>query len=428
MEAQWSLLGIALAFTVLTVAAFVRPSALVRGNLAWFACGWMASEFAPWLAAAALVLLVAFVQFSDALAGDPGQLGAMLLLAAAGGLLAIAGRARHAPRQLEAALTEALGSGYLRAVPPQRLPAIADDVPVTAYLHAVPRRPRGVERIADVPYPGGHARNVLDVYRPAGGVRDAPVLLQLHGGGWTRGHKRQQALPLVHHLASLGWIVVAPNYRLAPGSRFPAPLVDCKSAFAWIRGHVAELGGDPSFVAVSGGGTGAHLATLLALTFDDSDLQPGFEHVDTRPAACIPLHGTYDVADRSRRRGGHRSHLRWLADNLMPCPVDKDPDAWDRASPLRLVRPDAPPFFVLHGTHDSLAPPGDARDFVRALRQISAEPVAYAELPGAQHGWDSVCSPRTLHTVRAITRFLEWCAARQRALGSERDSADRARS
>jgi acetyl esterase/lipase len=428
MEAQWLLLGLALALTVMTVAAFVRPNGLVRGNLAWFACGWIASEFAPWLVAAALVMLVAFTQFSDALAGDPGQLAAMLLAASGGGLLAIAGRARHAPARLEAALAEALGPGYLREVPAQRLPAIADEVPVTAYLHALPRRPRGVERIPDVPYPGGHARNVLDVYRPAGGVRDAPVLLQLHGGGWTRGHKRQQALPLVHHLASLGWIVVTPNYRLAPAARFPAALVDCKSAFAWVRGHVAELGGDPSFVAVTGGGTGAHLATLLALTFDDAELQPGFEHVDTRPAACIPLHGTYDAADRHRRQGNTRARLRWLADTVMPCTLDKDPQVWDRASPCRLVRPDAPPFFVLHGTHDSLAHIADARDFVRALRQVSAQPVAYAEVPGAQHGWDSVCSPRALHTVRAVTRFLEWCAARHRALGSQRDSADRARS
>ncbi len=115
----------------------------------------------------------------------------------------------------------------------------------------------GVERIADVPYPGGHARNVLDVYRASRRrTQDAPVLLQLHGGDWTTGHKRQQALPLVQHLASRGWIVVVPNYRLGPVDRLPAPLIDAKAAMAWIRAHIRAMGGDPSFVAVAGGGAG----------------------------------------------------------------------------------------------------------------------------------------------------------------------------
>ena len=56
MEAQWLLLGLALALTTMTVSAYVSPNGLVRGNLAWFACGWLATEFAPWLVAAAGVV------------------------------------------------------------------------------------------------------------------------------------------------------------------------------------------------------------------------------------------------------------------------------------------------------------------------------------------------------------------------------------
>lgn len=428
MEAQWLLLGLALAFTTLMVVALVRPNGIVRGNVAWFACAWFGSEFAPWLVAGAVTVIVAAGYDGDALQSEPGRLAVLLLIASTLGLLAVAGRMRHSPRRLEAALREGLGPSYAAELPAQRLAAAGQDIPLRRYLNPVPRRSRAVELTADVPYPGGHARNVLDVYRPARGCRDAPVLLQIHGGDWTAGHKRQQALPLIHHMASLGWIVVAANYRLGPGARFPAPLIDCKSAMAWIRGHIAALGGDPSFVAVTGGGAGAHLASLLALAFDRPEWQPGFEQVDTRPAACVSLHGVYDLADRKRRYFDHRSRLAWLGANVMPHPLGSEDATWDTASPATIVRADAPPFFILHGTHDSLAHVDEARDFARSLQGISQNPVAYAELPGAQHGWDVLCSPRALHTVRAVTQFLEWCAARHRALGSLRDSTNRARS
>jgi acetyl esterase/lipase len=428
MEVQWLLLGIALALTGLTVSALAKPTWLVRGNPAWSACSWLAGEFAAWFSAVAFALLLVTVAVSDTLRAEIGRLTASLMLFAACGLLVVARRARRSPRLLEQALREGLGAGYLKEVPPARRLAVIDQVPRRSYLRPVPRRTRSVELTADVPYPGGDPRNVLDVYRPAAGRHDAPVLLQIHGGDWTQGHKRQQALPLVHHLATVGWVVVATNYRLAPAARMPAQLIDCKAALAWIRGHIGAFGGNPSFVAVTGGGTGAQLATLLALTFDDPELQPGFEHVDTRPAACIPLHGVYDLVDRRHRQPGRKARLRWLGENVLPSPFERDPAAWDAYSPLACVRDDAPPFFVLHGTHDALCHVEEAREFVGELRRVSSHPVVYAELDGAPHGWDMLCSPRALHTTRAITRFLEWCVAHPRACGSRLDSANRARS
>jgi acetyl esterase/lipase len=427
MDTQLLVLGLALTLTLLAISALVRPNLLVRDNAAWSAFGRFAGEFAPWLGGGALLALVAIGATTDAFAGERGRLAAMLLLASVAGLLIVANRARRTRPLLEEALRDTLGPAYLREVPAARIPALIDDVPSRHYLRLFPRRTTAIDLVADVPYPGGHERNVLDVYRPAAGCSNAPVLLQVHGGGWTRGHKGRDGLPLVQHLAALGWVVVAADYRLCPGVRMPAPLVDCKAAMAWIRSHIAGYGGDPSFIAVAGGGAGGHLAALLALTFDEPELQPGFEHVDTRPAACVPLHGVYDLADRRHLHSGHRARLRWLGGNVMPCALERDPLAWDMASPRALVREDAPPFFVLHGTHDALSPVAEARDFVRELRLASTQPVVYAELEGAQHGWDASCSPRALHTIRAITRFLEWCAARHRACG-RMDSAYRARS
>lgn len=431
METQWILPGLGLAAIAVTVAALVSPGrSLLAGNKAWFALAWLGSEFAAWLAATALIgaLLLAPEALRDG--AEPAEFAMLLLVAACAGLALAHVQARRARSVLEAALRAALGSGYGEGIEHARRSVVGE---APRFLHLLPpvsipsRGVRRVERIADVPYPGGHERNALDVYRPARGCHAAPVLLHLHGGNWVAGDRRRQSLPLLHHLASLGWLVVAANYRLGPAARMPAQLIDCKSVIAWIRGHAAALGGDPGFVAVAGGGAGAHLASLLALTFDQRDLQPGFEQVDTRPAACVALHGAYDLADRGHLYAARRARLRWLRTNVMAVALEEDPAGWDMVSPVARVREDAPPFFVLHGTHDTLAPLAGAREFVQRMRSVSQQPVVYAELPGAQHAWDSAVSHRSLQTAHAIARFLEWCAGRHyRTHGPYRDNADRA--
>ncbi|MCA9770942.1 MAG: prolyl oligopeptidase family serine peptidase, partial [Myxococcales bacterium] len=68
----------------------------------------------------------------------------------------------------------------------------------------------------------------------------------------------------------------------------------------------------------------------------------------------------------------------------------------------------APPFFVIHGDSDSLAPLDGARRFVEALRKTSRSAVAFAVLPGAQHGFEVFASARALHAINGVERFLAW--------------------
>ena len=85
------------------------------------------------------------------------------------------------------------------------------------------------------------------------------MLLQVHGGAWTIGNKDQQGIPLMQHLAAKGWVCVAINYRLAPRDPFPAQIIDVKRAIAWVRENIAEYGGDPDYIAITGGSAGGHL-------------------------------------------------------------------------------------------------------------------------------------------------------------------------
>jgi acetyl esterase/lipase len=258
----------------------------------------------------------------------------------------------------------------------------------------------------DISYGEHGKRNHLDIWRrpdldPAG---RAPVLLQVPGGAWMVGSKRQQAYPLMSHLAELGWVCVAINYRLSPRSTWPDHIVDVKRALAWVKEHIAEYGGDPDWVAITGGSAGGHLSSLAALTANDPAFQPGFETADTSVRAAVPFYGLYDF-------NGEDSAIHPLMAPMLGKYVFKRTraeiaDAFRVASPISYVSADAPPFFVLHGTNDSLIPVEQARAFSARLQQVSRQPAVYAELPRAQHAFDIFGSARAAHAAVAVEQFL----------------------
>lgn len=83
------------------------------------------------------------------------------------------------------------------------------------------------------------------------------------------------------------------------------------------------------------------------------------------------------------------------------------PEVFEEASPTLRVHGGAPPFFVLHGRNDTLVPVDVARRFVAALRSVSSAPVAYAELPLAQHAFDVLASLRCQATTAGTVAFLD---------------------
>jgi acetyl esterase/lipase len=267
-----------------------------------------------------------------------------------------------------------------------------------------------VVRTADIPYTDDRdsRRLRLDVYAPREAGRGRPMLLQIHGGGWVFGKKDEQGLPLMAHLAARGWVCVAPNYPLSPTASWPEHLVALKRALAWTREHAEDYGGDPSFVAVTGGSAGGHLAAMMGLTANEPRYQPGFESVDTSVQACVPFYGAYDLANVLDTRAGKQRLDYFLARTGLG---SRDPAVARDATPLLHVRADAPPFFVIHGAYDSLVPVAEARELVRRLRKVSESPVVYAELPGAQHAFDVFHSLRSAHVIRAVERLLRWVHA-----------------
>jgi acetyl esterase/lipase len=243
-------------------------------------------------------------------------------------------------------------------------------------------RRRDVARVANIAYGDAGRQNLLDVYHRRDRPTGAGVLVYLHGGGFRTGHKNREGRALLNHLAAQGWVCVSANYRLEPKAHFPDYLVDAKKVIAWVRAHAGEYGGDPRTVVVSGSSAGAQLASMIGLTPNDPAFQPGFETADTSVTAVIGFYGYY-----GRVAGPGSSPLDRLGD--------------------------APPFLFLHGDKDSSTLVEDTREFVTRLREVSTNPVLYAELPGAQHTFDLFYSLRYSQVIEAVAAFCAWLRATQ---------------
>ncbi len=260
------------------------------------------------------------------------------------------------------------------------------------------------------------------------------MLIQIHGGGWTIGNKEQQGMLLMNRMAQQGWVCVSVNYRLAPKYKFPTQIVDVKRAIAWVHENIKEYGGDSSYVVITGGSAGGHLAALAALTPGLADYQPGFEDADTSVSACVPFYGVYDLGGISEERSAVDMRDRFLG----PRVFGKDPtthlDDFVQASPLAHVAEHTPDFFVIHGRNDTVVSVKQARSFVKALKEKSDASVTYAELPGTQHAFEVFSSIRSQHTIAAVPRWLQWhraktqqaplATAAPRAVGTRRGRLD----
>jgi arylformamidase len=109
---------------------------------------------------------------------------------------------------------------------------------------------------------GPDPKQRLDLVRPAG-VAKAPVLLFVHGGGWSIGDKSQAAGNKAVWANSKGWAFASANYRLVPQATVEQQAADVASAIAWLRTNAAREGLDPDRIVLMGHSAGAHLAALV---------------------------------------------------------------------------------------------------------------------------------------------------------------------
>jgi len=145
------------------------------------------------------------------------------------------------------------------------------------------------------------------------------------------------------------------------------------------------------------------LASLAALTPNESAFQPGFERADTTVQAVAPYYGVYDFTDAENMC---ELMLPFLEQFVIKKRYAEAPERFQAASPISYVHGEAPPFFVLHGEKDEVVPRGQARAFCAALRGTGAATVAYAELANAHHAFDIISTVRSRLAANAVADFL----------------------
>ena len=260
----------------------------------------------------------------------------------------------------------------------------------------------------DIAY-GEDPLQVLDLYRPDtdGPV---PVVLYLHGGGWQVGDKSTDARERLEALASRGVAVASANYRLVPGSTFPAQVNDAKRAVAWLRDNGDQLGLATERIGVWGASAGGYLAAMLGVTNHDAELADGLDPDECRVDAVVDWFGQSDLRSNSLRS--------WLEKEILNPPFEQaflkldepsqDTEFVRSASPLLRVTCDAPPFLIVHGDRDRVTPIGESAALHDALVRAGAQST-FITLGGAGH--ESHTSDRPDHLAMTAAFLLQHLTA-----------------
>ena len=382
----------------------------------WFGVGMVNGELAVGLIGAQLVFIALWIATLGV--GTAGFALGLSLFIGAWMLLGIALRdGFDAGAAFNRALAMALGRDYLAALPSPRREKLQQHIHSREWLRPFRFRRPGVRYVRNIPYTPAGKRGLLDIYLPVKQGTRRPVLLQVHGGAWMMGHKSEQAQPLLHRMVEMGWVGVSINYRLAPRDAYPAQIIDVKKAIAWLKQNIAEHGGDPNFIVVTGGSAGGHLSLLAGLTPGHADWQEGFEGVDTAVQGVLAMYPVVDLTNRHGIRQQNRMDS-FITRRIVQQTRDAVPHVFEDGSPIAWIHREgvaaaAPPFCIVQGTHDSLVWVEEVRRFVAEFSPLTSHPLVYAELLGAQHAFEIFHSPRTSHFLNAAAVWLEWVRARQ---------------
>jgi len=217
---------------------------------------------------------------------------------------------------------------------------------------------------------GGDIELRLDVYHPPVGTTKHTAIVQLHGGGFTRG-ARENIAANCRAFAERGYVAIASQYRLVDQGHWPSQIEDVKAAIRWTRANLERLGVDDDKIAVAGYSAGATLA-LIAAGGDEPDLEGhgGNAGVSSAIAACLAFYPPDTI------RPGHQ---------LMA--ADASDEAYRQASPITYARAGAAPTLLMHATGDATIPFEASTRLFEAFRKADV-PVEMHLFEGLSHVFD----------------------------------------
>jgi acetyl esterase/lipase len=277
--------------------------------------------------------------------------------------------------------------------------------------------PQGTTVHRELQYvPNGHERQRLDLYLPGTGSTPFPLILVVHGGGWTANDKNNHAnvawiTPL---LLNAGYAVASLNYRFSQHAVFPAQIHDVKASLRFLRAHAGEYRLDPNRVGAWGASSGGHLVALLGTSagIPAMDGNLGSTAQSVRVQAVIDWYGPTDFLQKDAHRlpDAPSSERPDSAESrLIGAAIQTVPDKTAAANPIRYISPDDPPFLIVHGDQDRTVPHHQSELLRDALRRAGV-PVEMRTVVGGGHGGQSPAQNALYQTdemVRTMIGFLD---------------------
>jgi acetyl esterase/lipase len=294
-------------------------------------------------------------------------------------------------------------------------PVIEDHYPARQVAFA-----GGVTGLPDLVYaqPAGFRPLTLDVYLPPKTLSPPPggfpLILHVHGGGWSAGHSRHSGAladfpGVLASLAAKGYVVASLNYRLSGEAPFPAAEKDVKTALRWLRARATDYRMNPAKAGVWGGSAGGHLAALAAVTCREPSLdpvgpvRPGAIDGEGRPLPGNPLaplapisdcvqaavtwYGVFDFATIDAQAGRPPAGASGNAQTqFLGCTGTDCTAAIKAASPVTYVDRADPPMLLIAGTADRTVPYKQTVEFEGALKAAGV-PVRTILIPNVDHSF-----------------------------------------
>ena len=248
----------------------------------------------------------------------------------------------------------------------------------------------------------------LDVLQMAS-PKPAPVVIQLHGGGWIRGD-RSSSYRTFSALLAAGMSVVTVDYRVGKEAPAPAAIGDVRCAMAWVKANAAKYNFDLTRVVVYGASAGGHLALMAA--YAPASFNPPGCTDQPKVAAVLDFYGPTNLAEAINQHGDSVHQWLGLEKPLLPytgtAPATSGPDVppvmnegvqgprWAapeaatlararEMSPMSYIRHGLPPTFIVNGDHDPAVDPTQDAQLKKAL-DAAGVPDGQDIVPGGGHG------------------------------------------
>lgn len=242
----------------------------------------------------------------------------------------------------------------------------------------------------------GDTSLTLDLYVPKAS-KSAPLLVFVHGGGWSGGKKEDLAFYAID-LAKSGYATATIQYRLSPKFHFPAAIQDVRCALGWLEANSPQYGFDGSRMVLIGGSAGGHLVLLAGYTSDPQLDSPDGPKVSK--GAIKGIVNFYGVVDCTTPVAQAAKQVN----DFIGAPYSEAADMYALSSPNRHLDAGDPPTLTFHGTIDELVPVSQADELHETLNKLGI-PNYYDRVEGWPHTMD-LAQPLNDRFRFVMRRFL----------------------